>query len=102
MSDDQEEIDVKTAVRSALAFVRELYEDEEISNLGLEEVDLEETVWHVTVGFSRPWDYPAMPSPLIQANIFQKGVRPRPAREYKVVRVDSNGVARGMENRGSD
>ena len=47
-------VDIKTAVRSALAFIREMYEGEtDLKTLALEEVELSDdgTHWHVTVGF---------------------------------------------------
>jgi hypothetical protein len=79
-------MDVKGAVRIALAHVRELFEDEKISDLGLEEVVFDESAgrWEVTVGFSRPWDYP---KPNILASMSMQETEPR--RSYKVVRVDS-------------
>ncbi len=53
-------MDVKEAVRIALEYVQELFVEEQISHLGLEEVEYNVTMddWQVTVGFSRPWDYP--------------------------------------------
>ena len=43
-----------------LAFenVQELYQSEQLTDLGLEEVEYNEAAasWLITVGFSRPWD----------------------------------------------
>lgn len=51
-------MDVKEAVRMARKYTAELFADDGIENLGLEEVvfDDEEKAWKVTIGFSRPWD----------------------------------------------
>lgn len=51
-------MDAKAAVKIAKDFVREMFADESISNLGLEEVEMDEdgTTWKVTIGFSRPWN----------------------------------------------
>ena len=50
-------MDVKEAVRTAKDYLADLYIDEEIVNVGLEEVryDYDTDKWHVTIGFSRPW-----------------------------------------------
>ena len=50
-------MDVKQAVKLAKDHIADLYRDEEILNVGLEEVELDdERVWRITIGFSRPWD----------------------------------------------
>ncbi|HWH81932.1 MAG TPA: hypothetical protein VNU71_06825 [Burkholderiaceae bacterium] len=52
------EIDVKQAVKQAFEYVHDLFQGEQLSDLGLEEVEYKEptATWLVTVGFSRPWD----------------------------------------------
>lgn len=51
-------MDVKEAVKTAKVYVMDLFEGEDLENVGLEEVlfDDEAGVWKVTVGFTRPWD----------------------------------------------
>ena len=50
-------MEVKQAVTIAKEHIVELFEDEEILNLGLEEVEFDdEGVWRITIGFSRPWN----------------------------------------------
>lgn len=51
-------MEVKEAVNTAIEYIIDLYADEPISEVGLEEVSLdpERGEWKVTVGFSRPWD----------------------------------------------
>lgn len=49
-------IDVKQAVSRSLQFVKEMFEEKEIANLLLEEVELTEddAYWNVTVSWIRP------------------------------------------------
>ena len=56
-------MDVKEAVRRAKNYLDDLYQAEEIANVGLEEVVFEDmsNTWKVTIGFSRPWDYRKAP-----------------------------------------
>lgn len=50
-------MDVKLAVVIAKEHIAELFAEEEILNMGLEEVELdEEGFWRITIGFSRPWN----------------------------------------------
>ena len=50
-------MDVKLAVAIAKEHITELFGEEEILNLGLEEVELDdEEFWRITIGFSRPWN----------------------------------------------
>jgi hypothetical protein len=51
-------MDVKAAVRTAKTYVSDLFAEEKITDLGLEEVDFDPAskVWAVTLGFSRPWE----------------------------------------------
>ena len=51
-------MDVKLAVATAKQHIAELFAEEEILNLGLEEVEWDELekFWRITIGFSRPWN----------------------------------------------
>lgn len=73
-------MEVKEAVRTAKQHIVDLYDTENINNVGLEEVELVGGVWSVTVGFSRPWDY--------ASNLF--GQQSLPRRTYKIVTIDNN------------
>jgi len=81
-------IDVKNAIQIALDYVSEVYWRESIRNLGLEEVEFDETsgVWEITVGFSREWDRQseALPSPL--PDFYTLPGNPL-ERTYKTVRI---------------
>ena len=75
-------MDVKQAVGLAKQHILDLFADEKITNLGLEEVELDEQAneWIITLGFSRPWDEPRNAvAALAQSNL--------PRRSYKVVRI---------------
>ena len=96
-------MEVKDAVKIALEYVADAFSDADLSNLGLEEViyDDAEAQWKVTVGFSRPWDYP-QPSPieaLTSSALLTKPRRPI-NRAYRVVEIrDSDGKATSIKIR---
>ena len=75
-------MDVKEAVGLAKQYVRELFADERIVNLGLEEVAFEDKgkAWQITIGFSRPWDAADAPVSIVGVIIPTK-------RSYKVVKI---------------
>lgn len=78
-------MDVKDVTRTAREYITDLFSDEQITNLGLEEVayDVDSEQWSITFGFARPWDRQG-----------DMGVRMglKAPRAYKVVHVDdSNG-----------
>ncbi|TWI70792.1 hypothetical protein LZ24_02213 [Desulfobotulus alkaliphilus] len=78
-------MDVKGAVKKAVEYVSDVFQSENLENVGLEEVFLNDAdnVWEITVGFSRPWDYPKQG--------IVTGLQPQnPRRQYKVVSVDAD------------
>ena len=76
-------MDVKEVVRIAKLYIAELYQDEEIMYVGLEEVyfDHESDKWQVTIGFARPWDGMGGRNPITR----DMGLR---SRSYKVACID--------------
>lgn len=93
-------VNVKEAVQSAIRHVAAIFADEEISNVGLEEVEFDSVAeeWIVTVGFSRPWDYPKGGT---LAAISSLSAPPR--RVYKVLRVrDQDGEVMSVKVRAQD
>ena len=80
-------MNVKEAVELAKKHILELFAEEGISNVGLEEVEYDElqAAWHITIGFSRPWDH----------HVFEKD----PRRSYKVVNIGDDGQVRSVKNR---
>lgn len=91
-------MDAKNAIRAAKRYVAEVFEDEQPSNIGLEEVEHEAGIWRVTVGFSRPWDFP-------RTSILD-GFSPAPQplrRVYKTVLInDGDGEVIAVKNRDVD
>ena len=86
-------MDVKEAVQTAKGYIEEVFADENIQWVGLEEIVFDETrrSWKVTVGFSRAWGF----VPTLSA-----AVGDRAARVYKVVQIDDrNGRIRGITDR---
>ncbi|MCY4654428.1 MAG: hypothetical protein OXC95_14845 [Dehalococcoidia bacterium] len=87
-------MDVKQAVKTAKDYVVSLYDEEEITNVGLEEVEFNELSdeWRVTIGFSRPWDHTKSTHiPISDAR------RPR---SYKMVCItDTNGQIVSLKDR---
>lgn len=78
-------MNVAEAVTKAKKYVIDIFADEEIKNLGLEEIEFDESSkeWRVTLGFSRPWDE----SRNALASLTQAS---GPRRSYKIVRISDN------------
>ena len=92
---------VREAVQVAKLYVAEIYDDEPIRHIGVEEVKLDEqeSVWKVTIGFFRPWDEPLGLSEGLESTPYGKPVQWR-KRSFKVVEVDdSSGKVRSMTHR---
>ena len=80
------------AVQVAKAYILQLYEDEDIGDVGLEELEFSDEasgIWHVTIGFRRRWqkDSPGV--------LFSPGSE----RTYKTVRIHDDGTVISMKHR---
>lgn len=89
-------MDVKEAAKLAKDYVADLFAEEGIGNVGLEEIELKPgpngPLWTVTIGFSRPWDQGG----LATITLGQRGLR----RSYKVLRIDDqNGTVESIRDR---
>ena len=91
-------MDVREAVRLAKAHIADLFADEEIEDIGLEEAVLGDygltgaSVWRITIGFTRPWN-----RKLDTATMMRWQHR---ARAYKTVEIDAgNGAILGVTDR---
>ena len=85
-------MDVRDAVKSAKKYVAEMFEDEPIHNIGLEEIEFDHTqgIWSVTIGFARDW---RESESVIRALA-------SPCRTYKVVRIsDADGTVQSIRHR---
>ena len=79
-------MNVKDAVDLAKRQVFDLFGGEQAQNIGLEEVDYDDAaqVWHITIGFSRPWD--------------RQLLSLAPARSYKVINIAESGAILSVKN----
>jgi hypothetical protein len=94
-------MDVKEAVNLAKQYVADLFSTEKIFNLGLEEVEYDdsEKVWFVTLGFSRPWDNPPSYATSVFTALGQQEAK-MPIRCYKIVRIsDASQKVHSVKNR---
>lgn len=83
-------MDVKEAARTARDYITDLFEEENVSNVGLEEVVFDDTAneWRITIGFARPWN--------LQHALRRIGE----ARSYKMVCInDGNGHVTSVKDR---
>jgi hypothetical protein len=93
-------MDVRSAVTAAKKFLGEIFTDEQICNVRLEEVEHDDSSnnWLITLGFNRIL-------PIRQGLISAIGVNIEPIlepREYKVVRIsDPGGQLVSIKNRES-
>jgi hypothetical protein len=89
-------MEVKEAVAAAKRYIQELFADEDIADVGLEEVEFDNArnVWNITTGFSRvrePADAPPFGNFLMPK---------RRVRSYKIVRIsDRSGKILSVKNR---
>ena len=85
-------MDVKEAVQAARLHIVDLFAGEEITNVGLEEVEFDDRVdaWKVTIGFSRPWE---------RQGALGVSLGLKVERSYKVVHIDSDGRIRSVKDR---
>ena len=97
-------MDVKDAVNIAKSWVQEILADEDVQNIGLEEVeyDSQDRVWDVTVGFSRRWNSPT-DSQLTGLAAALAVTQPALKRAYRVVSIsDIDGKVVSMKRRIGD
>ena len=97
-------MNVSDAVQVAISDTKKLFESEGLSNLGLEEVAFDDSSeeWIITVGFSRPWDYPnadMLGTGVLSALRAAQAQTVHPQRSFKIVRVkDSDGRVVSVKN----
>lgn len=91
-------MNVREAVTAAKRYVTELFEGEQLSNLGLEETvyDGDAGLRKMTVGFSRPWNTPRLRSLEVLEGL---GAVSPLKRARKVVSVSDDGRVMSMTDR---
>jgi hypothetical protein len=96
-------MEVKDAVKLAKKYVADIFADENIREIGLEETEYLENkdLWQITVGFRRPFSPNASEeSGASQFAEFLKGPKVYEERWYKVVEIDNNsGKVNNMRDR---
>ena len=97
-------MDVKESARAAKRYVADIFSDEEIRDVRLEEIELDDAgIWHITVSFLRPAEAPDQPErPVTQQLVLGIGLPRLPAlqRSYKIVDIDDgSGRVRAVKHR---
>jgi len=79
-------MDTLQAIAAAKKYIGEVYADEQLTDLGLEEVEhLSPGSWNITVAFSRPWSTPRTRAQEVLENL---GAVSPLKRSYKVITLD--------------
>jgi nitroreductase len=91
-------MDAKEAIAAAKRYVNDIYADEHVTNLGLEEIEhiLAAGNWVITLGFSRPWNTPRTRAQEVLENL---GAVSSLKRSYKVITMADDGMVLSMKNR---
>lgn len=93
-------MDVKEAIAKAKYYIHSILAEEQLSNVGLEEIEFDDRAkqWRVTIGFSRPWDREWVESGFSPLNPSKS--RPASHRTYKVVIIDDEtGEVKSIKHR---
>ena len=88
-------MNVKQAVRTAKSHIADIFEDEQIMRVGLEEVEFDSVIgeWRVTIGFNRTWDANNTLTAALTSELYRN-------RSFKVVRIkDSDGKVSAIGDR---
>jgi len=91
-------MDAKTAVELAKIYIQDLFADEQITDLGLDETEYDQAskTWIITIGFSRPWNTPRTRAQEILENLgAASGLR----RSYRAITISDDGQIISMKRR---
>ena len=86
-------LNVQDAIKKARDYVGEIFKDEPIADIGLEEVEFDTDSWKITIGFNRIWKVqPTGLSGMLSSSSFH--------RSFKVVTIsDADGSLVSIKNR---
>jgi hypothetical protein len=84
------------AVAAAKTYLKEVFAEENISDISLEEIEYYGDRWVFTVGFSRPWNTPRTRTQEVLENI---GAASPVRRTQKVITMLDDGDASSMKDR---
>jgi hypothetical protein len=98
VSHGDEDMDAKQAIAAAKAYLSDIYADEQVTNLGLEEIEHlpMDGGWLITLGFSRPWNTPRTRAQEVLENL---GAVSSLKRSYKIISMAEDGTVISMKNR---
>ena len=88
-------MNVKQAARAAKEHIIDIFDDEQITRIALEEVEFDSTTdeWRVTIGFNRPWDANNALTSRLTSDLYRD-------RSFKVVRIkDGSGEVSAIADR---
>jgi hypothetical protein len=86
-------INVQDAIKKARSYVGEIFKEEPITDIGLEEVEHDLDTWKITIGFNRMWKASTRSAITLMTE-------PTAQRFYKVVTIsDSDGTLVSIKNR---
>ncbi len=85
------------AVQAAKDYILDLFKDEKIARVGLEELEFraEDATWEVTIGFQRLWQ---TDSPARLGNVLLPPPA-KPGRTYKTVCIGDDGTVISLKHR---
>ncbi len=84
---------VQEAIKKARDYVGVLFEEEPITDIGLEEVEHDSNTWKITIGFNRVWKNPTN-------NVIAMMTQSSAQRYFKVVTIsDADGTLISIKNR---
>jgi hypothetical protein len=84
------------AVAAAKTYLKEVFEEEHISDVSLEEIEYYGDRWVITMGFSRPWNTPRTRTQEVLENI---GAASPMRRTQKVISMLDDGKILSMKDR---
>jgi hypothetical protein len=90
-------MDVKQAIATARDYLRDIYADEQIFDIDLEEVEhrQQQAAWLITLAFSRPWKTPRTRAQEVLEHL---GAGSAQRRTSKVITVSEDGTVLAMKN----
>lgn len=90
-------MDVKQAIAAAKQYINDVYADEPVAYLGLEEVEHQPAAgqWVITLSFSRPWNTPRTRAQEVLETLGAGSLR----RSQKVVTITDAGTVLSMKDR---
>jgi uncharacterized protein YdeI (YjbR/CyaY-like superfamily) len=91
-------MEVKDAIKIAKDYIMDVFADEQVTNLGLEETENDAAAgrWAITLGFSRPWNTPRTRAQEVLENL---GAVPSLRRTFKVIVISDDGHVISMKDR---